>query len=297
MSRTPAADTHHYTCPWCGQTSSDVTQASCSSCGSPLDVRAAVTRSGWTEMPPIKDMAKLQFGQSFCQIEGMYVPVADFKLAQGDGVYFAHHELLWKDPQTPVALMSHMSWRFAGMLLEARGPGRLALSRDKPGELIALPLSHGQSVNLGQDVFMAATSQVSYDAINSGIWFDIRGEKHVHRHYPLGEYLHRFTAQSAPGLLLLHGGGNVFLRRLEPNQTILVKPTALLFRDPTVTMNMYIEHPGGVWRETPGDWNQRSLWLRLGGPGRVAVQSHYERWEDPDEPVYRMEPGGRVVDW
>ena len=36
-------------------------------------------------------MARLQFGQSYCQIEGTYVPVADFNLVEGEGVYFAHH--------------------------------------------------------------------------------------------------------------------------------------------------------------------------------------------------------------
>jgi hypothetical protein len=64
-----------------------------------------------------------------------------------------------------------------------------------------------------------------------------------------------------------------------------------------VTMNILIEHPGGAWRQGRTIWPQRSLWLRLHGPGRVAVQSHYERWEDPDRPVARMEPGGRVRDW
>ena len=43
-------------------------------------------------------MARLQFGQSHCQIEGTTVPVADFTLAQQDMVYFSHHVLLWTDP-------------------------------------------------------------------------------------------------------------------------------------------------------------------------------------------------------
>src|SRR3984885_11242421 len=187
-----AADTHQYKCPWCGQASADVTQPTCNSCGSPLDVRAAVSHSGWTELPPIKDMAKLQFGQSFCQIEGAYVPVADFKLAKGDGVYFAYHQLLWKDPQIALTRMPLAgTWKrwLAGMplvILEAKGPGRLAFSRDKPGELIALPLSHGQSVDVAEHVFMVATSHVTYEGLNSGIWFVVREDKSYVRHYPLG---------------------------------------------------------------------------------------------------------------
>jgi len=56
------------------------------------------TESGWSKLPGRKDMAKLQFGDSFCQIEGLYVPVADMNLAAPDSVYFTHHVLLWKDP-------------------------------------------------------------------------------------------------------------------------------------------------------------------------------------------------------
>jgi uncharacterized protein (AIM24 family) len=298
-------DTHNYTCPWCGQPSTDVSQNSCGSCGSPLDVRLAVSKSGWTELPPIKDMAKLQFGQSFCQIEGSYVPVADFKLAEGDGIYFTHHLLLWKDPTIQIARMplAGGAWRrmLAGLplvMMQAQGAGRLAFSRDKPGDIVALPLSPGQAVDVCEHVFMVATSQILYHWIPSGIWFDIREDKSTTRHYPMGQYFDRFTAGKSPGLLLLHGAGNVFVRRLEANQRILVKPTALLFKDPTVTVNMLIEHPGGAWQQaTRKIWAQRCLWARLTGPGRVAIQSHYERWEDPDEPVYQMEPGGRVRDW
>ena len=55
-----------------------------------------ISKSGWAQLPGRKDMAKLQFGNSFCQIEGAYVPVADMKLAPEDSVYFTHHVLLWK---------------------------------------------------------------------------------------------------------------------------------------------------------------------------------------------------------
>ena len=51
-------------------------------------------------------MAKLQFGNSYCQIEGTYVPVADMNLAPEDHIYFAHHVLLWKEPQVAITTMS-----------------------------------------------------------------------------------------------------------------------------------------------------------------------------------------------
>ena len=59
-----------------------------------------MSRSGWVEQPAIRDMARIQFGQSRVQIEGSHVPVADFALAGGDSIYFSHHTLLWTDPAT-----------------------------------------------------------------------------------------------------------------------------------------------------------------------------------------------------
>src|SRR5919199_4651607 len=74
----------------------------CPHCGAPLDVRTAVTRSGWIEQPAIRDMARIQFGRSRVQIEGRQVPVADVALAAGDSIYFSHHPLLLLDPATRV---------------------------------------------------------------------------------------------------------------------------------------------------------------------------------------------------
>ena len=39
-----------------------------------------------------------------------------------------------------------------------------------------------------------------------------------------------------PGLLLLHGYGNVFERMLQPGENILLEPGAFLYKDSSVTM-------------------------------------------------------------
>jgi len=282
------------TCHWCGHANGPAA-TSCSACGAPLDVRTAVSNSGWAELPAIRDMARIQFGQSTCQVEGNYVPVADFNLAAGDGVYFAHHLLLWKDDKVQISTMSMArAWTrlFAGLPLvmtQATGPGRIAFSKDLPGELVALPLQPGQSVDVREHVFMIATHSVSYDWFNNGIWFTTSNGKDQETHYPMGMFMDRFTAGAQPGLLLLHGAGNVFVRRLEPGQTVLVKPTSLIFKDPHVRMHLHIEHPGGTWQSWRS-WSQRYLWLRLSGPGRVAVQSHYEPMEDPGRSLSSTAP-------
>ena len=281
-----ADPTRAYTCPWCGR-ASEGTALSCPGCGISIDVRkTAVTPSGWTELPGRRDMAKLQFGNSFCQIEGNYVPVADFGLAPEDSVYFAHHSLLWTDTQVRIAGMGLKgAWKrlMAGMPLimtQAQGPGHIAFSRDAPGEIIALPLEAGQAVDVREHVFLVATGQVAYDWFESGIWFTTRNGDERETHYPVGLFMDRFLAPSRPGLLLLHAAGNAFVRHLEPGQAILVKPTALLFKDPTVRMQLHFEVPSmngwSSWRA----WSHRHLWLRLHGPGRVAIQSGLKELEE-----------------
>ena len=279
-----AGTARSYTCAWCGLTTGGA-DLSCPACGAAVDVRSVVSKSGWTALPGRRDMAKLQFGSSYCQVEGTYVPVADMNLAAGDSVYFTHHVLLWKDPQVAVTSMGLKgAWKrmLAGMPLimtQAAGPGHIAFSRDFPGELISLPLQPGQTVDVREHLFMVATSAVTYDWFQSNIWFTTKSGDETETHYPLGMYLDRFGAPAAPGLLLLHAGGNVFVRRLEPGQTILVKPTAFLFKDTTVSMRLHIEKPAGTWRSWRS-WGDRYFWLRLHGPGRVAVQSAFEPFED-----------------
>lgn len=287
---------HRYTCAWCG-TLSDGVSLSCPGCGVTVNVKDIVTESGWTEAPGRKDMAKLQFGSSYCQIEGQYVPVADMSLSKDDSVYFAHHVLLWKDPAVTITNMPIKgAWKrvLAGLpviMATARGPGHIAFSRDVPGETVALPIQPGHSVDTREHVFIVATGQVSYGFFQTGIWFTTQKEKETETHYPVGYMMDRFTAAQAPGLVLLHASGNVFVRKLQPGQTILVKPTALLFKDQSVQMQLYFEHPSGAAPaglgglgggllgsivNTLSSFGQRYIWLQLTGPGRVAVQSAFE---------------------
>ena len=52
-----------------------------------------------------------------------------------------------------------------------------------------------------------------------------------------GMYMDRFVTSNQPGLLLLHGYGNVFQKTLQPGEKILVEPGGFLYKDSSVTMN------------------------------------------------------------
>ena len=276
-SYSPAA-AHH--CRWCGA-AIDSSALSCPGCGAPVERSVRPTNSGWLEQPPIKDMARLRVGASTCQIEGIYVPVADFNLATGDGVYFAHHVLLWKDPQVQIKRMplkGAFTRAMAGMpvvMTEAHGPGHVAFSRDEPGEMIALPLQPGQSIEVREHLLLAATGNVNYDWFNTGIWYATKEDNNLNYHYPIGQFMDRFTALDQPGLVLLHASGNVMVRELAAGQTMLIKPTALVYKDQSVRMGLNVQYPSGYWIGS-----HRLMWLHVRGPGRVAIQSAYEPVED-----------------
>jgi uncharacterized protein (AIM24 family) len=290
-----------YICRFC-RLPADPSGISCPNCGASIDVRAAVSDSGWQEQPPIKDMARIQFGQSTCQIEGTYVPTADFNLKGEEWVYFSHHTLLWAEPSVnlqPMAMRGGWQRMRAGLplvMMQAGGPGHIALSDDAPGEIVALPIQAGQAVWVREHRFLAATNNVGYNWQQSGIWFVTGTGDDKETHYPLGYNVDIFHADTAPGLLLLHSPGNTFVRDLQPGETICIQPSALLYRDPSVGMALHLEYPnqaGVIFYSNR--YSYRQVWLRMWGPGRVAVQSVFERPET-SEAIQSSSPA-TVAQW
>jgi len=273
-----------YTCPYC-RIPSDGAGGTCPHCGAPVDVRERVSDSGWAEQPPIRDMARIHFGRSTCQIIGKYVPVAEMNLHDDDSVYFSHHVLLHSEPRVRLDTMRMAGgWNrmLAGMpliMMTARGPGHIAFSADRPGETLAVPLQHNQAVDVVEHRFLVATSNVTYQWENSGIWFSTQKGDDQEYHYPLGRTMDRFWAQGGPGLMLLHAPGNTFIRDLGPGERILVQPSGLVWKDPTVRMTLHFEYPHGAYWFSSARWQAKSVWLTLHGPGRIAIQSVFERPE------------------
>jgi uncharacterized protein (AIM24 family) len=273
-----------YTCPYC-RIPSDGAGGTCPHCGAPVDVRERVSDSGWAEQPPIRDMARIRFSRSTCQIIGKYVPVAEMDLHDDDSVYFSHHVLLHTDPGVRLDTMRMArGWNrmLAGMpliMMTAQGPGHIAFSADRPGETLAVPLQHNQAVDVVEHRFLVATTNVTYRWENSGIWFTTQKGDDQEYHYPLGMTMDRFWAQGGPGLLLLHAPGNTFIRDLGPGERILIQPSGLIWKDPSVRMSLHFEYPHGAYWFSSARWQAKSIWLTLHGPGRVAIQSVFERPE------------------
>jgi uncharacterized protein (AIM24 family) len=255
-------------CQWC-QAMNEKAALSCRACGAPLDIRNLVSESGWREAPRIRDMTEIHFGSSTCQVEGEIVPVAEINLGQGDSIFFEHHVMLWKDEQVPLGVMQlsgGLQRAFAGMpfiISMAGGPGRIAFSRDATGELVLLPLHPGMELDVREHAFLLASHHISYSFVRvKGLVNILFGGQ--------GMYMDRFVTGTTPGLLILHGYGNVFERRLAPGESIMVEPGAFLYKDSSVKMEVEFQRLGtGLFGGT------NMALARMTGPGRIGIQSMY----------------------
>ena len=255
-------------CDWCGgQNLPGAT--SCVSCGAQLNVKNLVSDSGWREAPRLRDMSEVKFGTSTCQVEGEIVPVAEITLGGGDGIFFEHHVMLWKDNSVQMGvlpLQGGIKRALAGMpfvVSVASGQGRIAFSRDANGELVVMPLHPGMELDVREHAFLLCSHSVDYSYTRvQGLRAILFGGQ--------GMFMDRFVARGGPGLLILHGYGNVFERRLAAGESLILEPGAFLYKDASVTMNVETQ------KLTSGLFGGVGMNLvRMTGPGRLGIQSMY----------------------
>src|SRR3984957_18382176 len=263
---TDAAPLERIQCQWC-QSMNEKTATACRACGAPLDIRNLVSESGWREAPRIRDMTEIHFSASTCQVEGEIVPAAEINLGPGDSIFFEHHVMLWKEPNVPLTVLQlsgGLKRAFAGMpfiISVATGPGRIAFSRDATGELVVLPLHPGMELDVREHAFLLSSHQIGYSFVRvKGLTNILFGGQ--------GMYMDRFITTSTSGLLILHGYGNVFERRLAAGESIMVEPGAFLYKDSTVIMDVEFQ------KLSSGFFGGTIMALaKMTGPSRVGTPS------------------------
>ena len=74
-------------------------------------------------------------------------------------------------------------------------------------------------------------------------------------------------------------------------ESICIQPGALLYKDPQVGMQIHLEYPdqGGMVWGWGTNFSYRQVWLRMWGPGRMAIQSVFEQPE-ASEPITGNSP-------
>jgi uncharacterized protein (AIM24 family) len=204
------------------------------------------------------------------QIAGELVPILHLWLDGSVPIFFEHHVALWKDPAVDISLKS-LKGGFkrvvAGMpifMTEATGPGEIAFSRDGAGQLFPMHLQPGQTVEVREHQFLAATGNLDYGFRRlKGVANMLFGGS--------GIFIDHFTATQHEGVVWLHGYGNVFEKTLEAGEQIDVEPGGWIYRDESVRMDVQVF---GLRTGIFGGGGNM-VWNRFSGPGRVGIQSMY----------------------
>ncbi|HEV3158097.1 MAG TPA: AIM24 family protein [Candidatus Baltobacteraceae bacterium] len=249
----------------------------CASCGAPAPQETQVgaytepvSESGNPKEPIVLDDMTIR-------VQGELVPVADVELGRAQSVYFEHHILLWKQPNVTLGFMGIQNAAkrfFAGLQIfisTAQGPGNIAFSREASGQIVAMRLQPGQSIDVREHQFLLATSNVAYDFY----WQQGLANMLFAR---TGLFIDRFTAQQGEGVLLIHGYGNVFEKTLAAGEMLDVEPGAWLWKDANVRMDtvsvLQSQGAGGLLGALGSYVGGASILMnRFFGPGRVGLQS------------------------
>jgi uncharacterized protein (AIM24 family) len=209
------------------------------------------------------------FGGVTYHIQGELVPALSIELSAMP-VYFEHHVLLWKDPQVQVglkAIQGAFKRMIAGMpvfMTEAVGPGRIAFSRDGAGHVLAIHLRSGQSIDVREHQFLAATESLGYGfARMKGVSNILFGGT--------GFFIDSFTCLQSEGILWLHGFGNVFEIVLGAGEAIDIEPGGWIYKDKSVGMQTMFQRLSTGLFASAG----QMAWNRFTGPGRVGLQTMY----------------------
>jgi uncharacterized protein (AIM24 family) len=207
-------------------------------------------------------------------IRGALVPELQVEVG-GASVMFEHHVLLWKQTSVDVELKKlpgGVKRKIAGMeffVTRTAGTGRIAFSRDSPGQCVPLHLRQGEGLDVREHQYVAATDNLDYGFERiQGVQNMLLGGS--------GIFMDKFRATNGDALVWLHGHGNVFVVQLDAGEQLDVEAGAWLFKDPTVkleavTMGLKSGMFGGGGKLT---------WNRFTGPGRLAIQTMFI---DPQE--------------
>ena len=202
-------------------------------------------------------------------IRGELVPELQVELS-GRSVMFEHHVLLWKETGVGIELKKlpgAVKRKIAGLeffVTRTSGTGRIAFSRDSPGQCVPLHLRQGEGLDVREHQFIAATDNLDYT------FERIKGAQNMLLGGS-GFFMDKFRASDGDALVWLHGHGNVFLVQLDAEEQIDVEAGAWLYKDPSVkleaiTMGLKSGIFGGGGKLT---------WNRFTGPGRLALQTMF----------------------
>ena len=179
--------------------------------------------------------------------------------------------MLWKDEQTPLVGAEHRRRDQAHARRHAARPRPWPTARagspspaTRRASCVVLPLHPGMELDVREHAFLVASHTIQYSFVR------IKGLANV-LHGGGGMYMDRFvTARAHPGLLLLHGNGNV----LRADAAAGREDPGRAGRLPLQGLHGADER-GAAERCKTGLLRHGMYLAEMTGPGRVGIQSMY----------------------
>ena len=319
----PSLANREFTCPYCRLKGTVTKDISCPNCGAPADIRLLESGNKWEELPGAKDRAVIQFGQSRVEVQGSFVPMAQFTMAAGEAIWFAQHKLCYADKAVSFENIQSMSGLTSvnltgarNQIVRATGPGHFALSDNVMGELIMLPLPADQSIKVRNFCFVAASNGVTHGTIfhhrymqrpkpgvppqhDTTLYENISESKSTYHQAaewnPQRVYFHIYGGET---FMPMGHHEDVFTARNGPGWVLIHSPGNTRFRDLAADESVHIHGSSLLYRdpsvqahvvvEIPAlsndDFSDRSqILVAAHGPGRIAVSTVFS----PEAPLVR----------
>src|ERR1700730_8530114 len=167
-------------------------------------------------------------------VRGELVPELQVEISDR-AVMFEHHVLLWKQTELNIELKKlpgAIKRKIAGLeffVTRTKGSGRIAFSRDSPGQCIPLHLRQGEGLDVREHQLIAATDHPDYS---------FERTKGVHNMLLGGSgfFMDKFRASDGDALVWLHGHGDVFLVNRDQGEQLDVEAGAGAYQDPSVSI-------------------------------------------------------------
>lgn len=203
-------------------------------------------------------------------VQGGYIPNALVELAPGEQAYCEAGVLVYCDPTVTFHQRPFTQGGVAKTLKRTLiggvpfylhtylGPGYAAFSRFGPGEIRIVELGPGEVVDVAEHSLLLASASVQYDTLY------VPGTGRIGR--MVGFWMDRLTG---PGVIVLHGHGNILSFTLAPGETFDVDHGAVLFKDDRIQMQSFNQSLGGGLLGSAMSYYA----LRIQGPGRLWLQT------------------------
>jgi uncharacterized protein (AIM24 family) len=143
------------------------------------------------------------------------------------------------------------------LMTGARGPSRIAFSRDGAGHVFGLHLKPGTGVDAREHQWLAATDNIDYTFTR------VKGAANLLLG-GTGFFIDTFSASTHEGILWLHGYGNVFEVTLAPGEQIDIEPSGWIYKVRTVRMETIFQRLTASLFGAP----DRSFGTGSRGPGK-----------------------------